>query len=81
MKRRQALKLATLALAAGLATPALAAETLKIGAVAPKTGPLAGGSAVSFWPNVQLWAHDVNEAGGIDVGGTKMMVEIIDLCG
>lgn len=78
MQRRTLLKTAVIALAAGAASPALAQETLKIGAVAPKTGPLAGGAAVSFWPNVQLWAHDVNEAGGIDVGGTKMMVEIIE---
>jgi len=79
MERRTLLKsVAVAAVAASLAGPALAQETLKIGAVAPKTGPLAGGSAVSFWPNVQLWAHDVNEAGGIDVGGTKMMVEIIE---
>ena len=51
---------------------------LKIGAVGPKTGPLAGGAEVTFWPNVRLWAHDVNEAGGIDVGGTKYTVEIIE---
>ena len=44
----------------------------------PKTGPLAGGAAVTYWPNVQLWAHDVNEAGGIQVGDTSYMVEIIE---
>ncbi len=69
---------AAAALSFGFAVPASAQETLKIGAVAPKTGPLAGGAAVTYWPNVQLWAHDVNEAGGIDVGGTKYMVEIIE---
>ena len=79
MERRTLFKTAaTLALAVGLAGPALAQETLKIGAVGPKTGPLAGGAAVTFWPNVQLWANDVNGAGGIDVGGTKYMVEIIE---
>ena len=77
MKRRT-LFAATAAAALALAGPLAAQETLKIGAVGPKTGPLAGGAAVSFWPNVQLWAHDVNEAGGIDVGGTKYMVEIIE---
>ena len=62
MERRSMFKtVAVAALAVAFAGPALAQETLKIGAVAPKTGPLAGGSAVSFWPNVQLWAHDVNE--------------------
>lgn len=77
MKRRTLF--ATVAVAAiALAMPVIAQETLKIGAVAPKTGPLAGGAAVTFWPNVQLWAHDVNEAGGIDVGGTRYLVEIIE---
>lgn len=79
MERRTILKTAAAAaLSVGLATPALAQETLKIGAVGPKTGPLAGGAAVSYWPNVQLWAHDVNEAGGINVGGEMRMVEIIE---
>ncbi|MDH3264846.1 MAG: amino acid ABC transporter substrate-binding protein [Paracoccaceae bacterium] len=79
MERRTILKTAAVAaLAIGLAGTALAQETLKIGAVGPKTGPLAGGAEVTFWPNVRLWANDVNEAGGIDVGGTKYMVEIIE---
>ena len=79
MERRTILKTAAAAtLALGLASPALAQDALKIGAVGPKTGPLAGGAEVTFWPNVRLWAHDVNEAGGIDVGGTKRMVEIIE---
>ena len=79
MERRMILSTAAAALMSiTLAAPALAQETLKIGAVGPKTGPLAGGAEVTFWPNVQLWAHDVNAAGGIDVGGTKMKVEIIE---
>jgi branched-chain amino acid transport system substrate-binding protein len=77
MKRRS-LFTSIAAVAVALASPMVAQETLTIGAVAPKTGPLAGGAAVTFWPNVQLWVHDVNEAGGIDVGGTKYMVEIIE---
>ena len=79
MKRRSILKLAAAVAVAGtLAAPVAAQETLKIGAVAPKTGPLAGGAVVTYWPNVQLWAHDVNERGGLDVGGTKYMIEIIE---
>lgn len=77
MKRRS-LFTSIAAVAVALASPMVAQETLTIGAVAPKTGPLAGGAAVTFWPNVQLWVHDVNEAGGIDVGGTNYMVEIIE---
>lgn len=79
MKRRTLVQIAAAAIAAGaLAGPALAQEALKIGAVGPKTGPLAGGAAVTFWPNVQLWAHDVNARGGINVGGTMRPVEIIE---
>lgn len=80
MQRRTALKLAAAAFVAGsmLGGVAQAQETLKFGASAPKTGPLAGGSTVSHWPAIQLWVHDVNERGGIDVGGTKRKVEVIE---
>ena len=78
MKRRSILKLSAAVALAVAAGAAASAETLKIGAVAPKTGGLAGGAVVSFWPNVQLWAHDVNSRGGLDVGGTKYTVEIIE---
>ena len=33
---------------------ARAAELVKIGAVAPKTGPLAAGAAITHWPNIKL---------------------------
>ena len=72
MKRRHILKMvAAVSLAAGLATggTAFAADPLKIGAVAPKTGPLAGGAAVTHWPNIQLWAAQINERGGLNVDG------------
>jgi branched-chain amino acid transport system substrate-binding protein len=80
MKRRTLFGLAASAAIAALALTggAGAQEVLKIGASAPKTGPLAGGAAVSHWPALQLWVHDVNERGGIDVGGTKMRVELIE---
>ena len=61
-----------------LAFSAHAADVIKIGQVAPKSGPLAGGAAVTQWPNVELWSKQVNAAGGLDVGGKKMMVEIIE---
>ncbi len=61
-----------------LASAAAAQDTIKIGASAPKTGPLAGGAAVTHWPAVQLWVHNVNEAGGINVGGTMMPIELIE---
>ncbi|MEM9011394.1 MAG: amino acid ABC transporter substrate-binding protein [Pseudomonadota bacterium] len=79
MKRRHALTLTALALATGLAAaPALAQDPVMIGAVAPKTGPLAGGAAVTHWPNVRLWAHQVNERGGLMVDGVQRPVEVIE---
>ena len=81
MKRRTVLKMtASALLAAGLmAGPAFAAgDVLKIGTSAPKTGPLAGGAAVTHWPNIKLWEHNVNAAGGIKVGDKMMKVEIVE---
>lgn len=78
--RRTFLKTLVAAAALSLAGPmsASAMDVIKIGTVAPKTGPLAGGSAVTHWPNVELWSKQVNSAGGINVGGKKMKVEIIE---
>jgi branched-chain amino acid transport system substrate-binding protein len=79
MRRRTMLQLAGAAAIAGaLLSPAMADDVLKIGAVAPKTGPLAGGAAVTQWPNVKLWAHDVNARGGLNVGSKKYKIEIIE---
>ena len=80
MKRRTfTTAAAALALAMGLgAAPVLAQETIKVGAVAPKTGPLAGGAAVTYWPNVKLWVETVNARGGLNVGGEQRLLEVIE---
>lgn len=57
---------------------AAGAQSIKLGASAPKTGPLAAGAEVTHWPSVRLWVDDVNARGGIDVGGTKMPIELIE---
>jgi len=57
---------------------AAAQDTLKIGASAPKTGPLAGGAAVTHWPNVKLWIQDVNNRGGLKVGNKQMKLELVE---
>jgi len=74
------LKVAAGAVAAAmlLTGAAAAQDVIKIGASAPKTGPLAGGAEVTHWPALHLWVHDVNERGGIDVGGKKMKVELTE---
>lgn len=80
MKRRTALKLAAAAALFGSMAlgGAEAGETIKIGAVAAKTGPLAGGTAVTHWPNIQLWATQVNERGGLKLKDGMAKVEIIE---
>ena len=68
-------------LAAGLFLsffPAVNADTIKIGASAPKTGPLAGGSTVTFWPNVKLWVKQVNDSGGIKLKSGKAKIQLIE---
>ena len=51
---------------------------IKLGSIAPKTGPLAGGAVVTQWPNVQLWVEEVNARGGLNVGGAMMTIELIE---
>lgn len=82
MQSKQLLSALTAGVIAGslLAGAALAdSHPVRIGAVAPKTGPLAGGAAVTYWPNVELWAHDVNQRGGLEMpDGSRRPVEIIE---
>lgn len=79
MTRRTAFQFAA-TLAAGLlfSVSAFAADPIKLGSIAPKTGPLAGGATVTQWPNVELWAKQVNERGGLMVGGEKRLIEVIE---
>ncbi|MDB4092304.1 hypothetical protein N9552_02170 [bacterium] len=52
MNRRPFLKLVSaLTIASALVASAASADTIRIGAVAPKTGPLAGGATVTQKPN------------------------------
>ncbi len=55
-----------------------AADVIKIGAVAPKTGPLAGGSAVTHWPNLKLWVSQVNARGGLKLKSGPAKIELIE---
>ncbi len=57
---------------------AFAADTIKIGAVAPKTGPLAGGAVITQWPNVELWVKQVNARGGLKLKDGQKMIELIE---
>jgi branched-chain amino acid transport system substrate-binding protein len=54
------------------------AAPAKIGVVGPKTGPLAGGAAVTHFPNFKLWAKEINDRGGLKLKGGQRKVEIIE---
>jgi len=77
-KTRWTMGTATLVAGALIVGSAQAASTIKIGAVAPKTGPLAGGSTVTHWPNIQLWVHQVNARGGLQLKDGKAKIELIE---
>ena len=69
---------AAIALAASLSIGAAQADTIKIGAVGPKTGPLAGGAAITHWPNFQLWVKQVNDRGGLKLKSGPAKIELIE---
>ena len=60
----------------GLSAPAANAADIKIGAPLALTGPLADEAKKQdvVW---KMWLDKVNAAGGINVGGTKMKVQLI----
>ncbi len=81
MRRREFLKLtAATAMAGSLAAPAVRAQsaTVKVGVVGAKTGPLAPGAAITHFPPYQLWAHEVNERGGLKLKGGQRKIELIE---
>ena len=80
MFRKMTMMVAASAAAVVMATSIAAAQdTIKIGASAPKTGPLGAPAAVTHWPNIKLWVEEVNARGGLKVGGKQMKLEVIEL--
>ena len=80
MFRRTLLTAAAAGLVAGALAfqPAGAADTIKIGASAPKTGPLAVGAATTHWPNIKLWVAQVNARGGLKLKDGRKKIELIE---
>jgi branched-chain amino acid transport system substrate-binding protein len=65
-----------MALTAAVAGVAHAQDTIKIGAPLPITGPLSP-EATKLQNGMNLWVETANKAGGIEVGGKRMKVEIV----
>ncbi|MXW93672.1 MAG: ABC transporter substrate-binding protein [Rhodospirillaceae bacterium] len=78
MVRHLVSALAGLAMAAAVGGGGALAAEIKIGASAPKTGPLAGGAAVTHWPNIRLWVHEVNARGGLKLKSGKAKIKLIE---
>jgi len=80
MRRRELLTYtAAAALAGSIGLGAAnAQDTVKIGVVGPKTGVLASGAAVTHFPSFKLWAHQVNERGGLKLKGGQRKIELIE---
>jgi branched-chain amino acid transport system substrate-binding protein len=81
MRRRDFLKYSaatTLAGSIGYRTARADAPTVKVGVVGAKTGPLAPGAAITHFPPFRLWAHEVNERGGLKLKDGQRKVEIIE---
>ena len=70
--------LAMMAGAVAFGSAAAQAQTsVKIGYAISRTGPAAGGAAVTSIPNYELWVKEVNAAGGIKLGDKRVPIEVV----
>src|SRR5690606_37200874 len=53
-------------------------DPIKIGWAISKTGPFTAGASATQIPNYKLWVDDVNKAGGINVGGKRRLIEVVE---
>lgn len=63
---------------AALAAPAMAQTSVKIGYAVSKTGPNAGGTAITQVPNYKLWLKEIQDKGGLLIGGKRVPVEVVE---
>jgi branched-chain amino acid transport system substrate-binding protein len=81
MRRREFLKYsAATALAGSVGYRAARADlpAVKVAVIGAKTGPLAPGAAVTHFPPYRLWAHEVNERGGLKLKEGQRKIELIE---
>jgi branched-chain amino acid transport system substrate-binding protein len=69
---------AILTLGFGGAVTAQEPASIKVGYAISKTGPNAGGANITQIPNYQLWVKEVNDKGGLMVGGKRVKIEVIE---
>lgn len=65
------------AAAVGWGGAAEAQTSVKIGYAISRTGPAAGGAAVTTIPNYELWVKEVNAAGGLKLGDKRVPIEVV----
>jgi branched-chain amino acid transport system substrate-binding protein len=65
------------AAAVGWGGGAEAQTSVKIGYAISRTGPAAGGAAVTTIPNYELWVKEVNAAGGLKLGDKRVPIEVV----
>ncbi|MBP0443657.1 amino acid ABC transporter substrate-binding protein [Roseomonas sp. SSH11] len=70
------------AAAAALAAPAVRAQgapsAVRIGYAISKTGPNAGGAAITTIPNYEMWVKEVNAAGGLRLGQARVPIQVTE---
>lgn len=67
-----------LAMAVACCTSAVRAQTsVKIGYAISRTGPGAGGVAVTTLPNYEMWVKEVNATGGLKLGDKRVPIEVV----
>ncbi len=70
--------LAALAAVALATAPAVAQDKIKIGYAISKTGPNAGGATITQIPNYEMWVKEVNDKGGLMMGGKRVPIEVVE---
>lgn len=70
--------LAALAATALAVAPAMAQDKVKIGYAISKTGPNAGGASITQIPNYEMWVKEVNDKGGLMIGGKRVPIEVVE---
>ena len=80
MRRREFLKYSAATVLAAPFVRTARADTgaIKVAVIGAKTGPLAPGAAITQFPAFKLWAHEVNERGGLKLKAGQRKIELIE---